>query len=101
MSEDVKNLTYDLHPSDPAPVPGEYLVSIGKKGVGTVYFIKAVRVIRPRQELRHRIRYRLTVQPQPELKLYTEYVLRYHGADVWVRGQPAHPCFWYPRNAKK
>ena len=101
MSVEAKRLFYDLALSDPAPVPGEYLVSIGVKGVGTVYFIKAVSIRKTRAPLRNRVRYNLTVVPQPELKALTEFVPRWHGADVWVRGEPAHACFWYRRNKKQ
>lgn len=96
---DTTNLTYDLSPNDPAPVKGQYLVSIGAKGIGSVYLIKAVRVV-PSRAIREYVRYGLTVVSMPELKQYTEFIRRYNGAQVWVRGEEALPCFWYSRSKK-
>jgi len=96
---ETRNLTYDLEPIATAPIKGEYLVSIGAKGIGTVYLIKSVRIIKSKV-IRDLVRYGLTVVSMPELKQYTEFVRRYNGAQVWVRGEEAHPCFWYSRSKK-
>lgn len=96
---ETRKLTYDLDPDDPAPIKGQYLVSIGAKGIGSIYLIRAVRIVSSRVIQEH-VRYGLTVVPQPELKPYTEFVRRFNGAQVWVRGEEALPCFWYSRSKK-
>ena len=94
-----RSLTYDLNPDDPPPQPNQYLVTVGKKGIGTVYLIKAVRLVKSKI-VRSYTRYCLTVSAQPEMKQYTEYERRFRGVNVWVRGEQALPCFWYSRKKK-
>ncbi|GAB2549762.1 hypothetical protein [Spirosoma aerophilum] len=96
---EARNLSYDLSPDDPAPIKGQYLVSIGAKGIGSIYLIRSVRVVQSRI-VRPFVRYGLTVVAMPELKPYTEFVRRFNGAQVWVRGIEALPCFWYSRSKK-
>lgn len=96
---DVKHITYD---STWRPAEGRYLVTIGKKGVGTVYLITQVRQVnRKKPQPDGEIRWALTVQADPEMKAFTEYSEEDGYLQVWVRGEYAYPCVWYSRDKKK
>jgi len=91
---------YDLDPLDQVPGKGDYLVSVGKKGIGSVWRIQAVRLVKQKL-LQPFNRYSVTVLSMPELKPFT--VLKGDLTDprVWVRGEEAFPLVWYPRNKKE
>jgi hypothetical protein len=91
------SLYYDLNPEDTPPKPGEYLVSIGKRGVNSIWQLAAVRQVQHRT-VRDYQRFVLDVVLTPGLKPFTEYDSETH--QVWVRGEAAHPLVWYPRNKK-
>jgi hypothetical protein len=98
MTETVKHY-YDVSHDESAPQPGQYLVSIGKRGIGIVELIKSV------SKVNHRVvtdyqRYNLEAIRVPELKPYVVYEMTDCSADVWVRGVPAWPMFWHPRGKK-
>jgi hypothetical protein len=96
MSEH-KKWTYDVEP-DCGIRAGQYIASIGKGGrVISVWLILSARRIR-HEEPRETQGWALEVQPAPDAKpgaVYDE-----ETNQLWVRGEAAHPFFWYPRNAK-
>lgn len=95
----LKSFTYDIHPDDRMPEKGEYIVSIGKKGVGQVMLIQTCRKVN-QKVLRPYSRYAITAVLMPELKLYTEYEALDGDYNVWVRGELAWWFTWYPRGKK-
>lgn len=98
--ENLKSLTYDIDWDTLPPEPGQYIVSIGKRGIGQVYLVVDLHSVKQKV---HRPFHRLSikVKPKPELKPYTVYEMTESSANVWVRGDEARPLFWYPRNKKK
>jgi hypothetical protein len=92
-----RKLFIDLRFGDTAPTPGSYLVTIGKKGVGSVYLLHSVTKVNTKTI--HRLRYNLRVQVQNELKPYT--VHDESTGQVWVRGEVALGMQWYKRDKKK
>lgn len=95
MSE-LKYCTYQLHHDSPAPVPGQYLVTLGKKEILHIQLIKSVRKINHLKVKTYQ-GYALELIDRPDLKLYTEFERVGSSARVWVRGEEALPCFWLPR----
>lgn len=91
---DLKQLYYDLNPEDAAPAAGQYLVSIGRRGINSIWHIAGVRKVQHKKVLEHQ-RYYLSVVPAQELKPLT--VFDESTNQVWVRGEAAHPLCWYPR----
>ena len=98
MEKPPQTITYDLPPTYAAPQVGQFVVSIGKQGVNSVYHIGAVRVVKSKA-LRETVRYALGVYPAPDLKPVTVYDPETNV--VWVRGTAGFPLFWYPRGKKK
>ncbi|WP_138993990.1 hypothetical protein [Larkinella sp. C7] len=95
----LKTITYDLGIDNVPPIPGEYLVSVGKRGIGSVWYIKEVRKVNSKV-VRDYTRYALKVIHTPEMKEFTVLEGDMYESWVWVRGQEAHPCVWYPRGKK-
>jgi hypothetical protein len=96
---ETKKLGYDTFLGDPAPVPGEYLVGIGKRGILSVSLIRSVRKVNHRV-VRDYQQYQMEIAPMPHLKEFTEFERTEHSANVWVRGEQARPFFWHPRGKK-
>lgn len=88
-------MTYHIDYDDPAPRAGEYLVSLGKRGVCSVWLLTSVRKVQ-HKTVREDQGYVLERQLVPELKPLTDHDPETN--EVWVRGEPAHPLFWYPRS---
>ena len=82
QGEDRAGLFLDIGPEDPAPHTGAFLVTVGKRGYGTVYFIIRCRPVKRRDPQACR-RFSLTVQRGFTL------------ADC--RGAPTFTLRWYPR----
>jgi hypothetical protein len=99
---ETKKLTYTIGIEDPAPLPGQYFVMMShdqKRGILSVSLIKSVVAVK------HKIvtdeqGYHLRLIPCPELKELTDFQYHNHGADVWVKGEPALPSFWHRRDGK-
>lgn len=100
MNEELKKVTYHIEHDDAAPEVGQYFVFLGKKGVLSVHLIRTVRKVVPRV-ISECAKYALQLKPQPHLIPYTEFERRYHGTQVWVRGEPALPSYWMPRGKPK
>lgn len=79
-------VTYDLETSI-EPKAGDYLASQGKRGVGSVYLIVGVRLVRRRKVVKGN-RWMLTCQRAPAVDLIIP------GIRVW-------PMYWYPRDKKR
>ncbi|GAB3753931.1 hypothetical protein [Spirosoma pomorum] len=94
-----KKIYYDLLPDDATPKPGNYLVSVGKKGIGSVWLIKEVRLVKSKVESCF-CRHSLTVYPMPELKPLADLEGDTEGCKVWVKGEEALPIVWWPRTKK-
>lgn len=90
---------YDLDPLNQVPDKGDYLVSVGKKGIGSVWRILAVRLVKQKL-LQPFHRYSVTVQSMPEFKPFTVLEGDISDPRVWVRGEEAFPLVWYPREKK-
>jgi hypothetical protein len=98
----LKQLTYDIGPEYGEPYPDQFLVTLGKKGIGSVYHIATVRAVKSRTA-RKFTRWALGVLPAPELKGSVERRHYEHGeiaTYIMVNGIPEHWCWemhWYPR----
>ena len=93
--DELKKITYELTQEDRAPRAGEYLVTIGKRGINSVYLIKTVRAVQHRDPSAGQQHYALGVVAAQEAKPLTDYdELTY---EVWVQGVEAHALFWHPR----
>lgn len=78
-------ITMDIdEPVSRIPATGEYLASIGKRGIGSVYQILAVREVR-RRFATGKARFAMTCRRATVLDAIDK--------DVWE-------MFWYPRNRK-
>lgn len=107
---DIKKITYQIDIDSTAPVVGQYLVTLGKRGgsrpslpsltVLSVMIIKTVRKINHRSVF-HYQGYALELYNRPDLKPFTEFEGQADEVLVWVRGQEALPCFWIPRGQSK
>ncbi len=101
MSEKMtRKLTYDINWWEDPPTVGQYMVTIGRKGIGTVYLLKSIRQVK-QKSITEYIRYAVEVMIMPGLKELTEFEMVEGGANVWVRGEEAWPMFWNPRKKKK
>jgi hypothetical protein len=96
MNSEAKNWTYDVE-HDTLVVPGQYIASIGKRGVTSVWLILKARRVQ-HKTVRESQGWALQVVPAPEVKPTAVYDEETN--ELWVRGEAAHPFFWYPRNAK-
>ena len=77
---------------------GQYIASIGKGyQVVSVWLILTARRIRHKSAREYQ-GWALEVTPAPEAKPVAVYDEQAN--ELWVRGEMAHPLFWYPRNAK-
>ena len=104
MQNTDKKCTYTIPINDPAPLPGQYLVTLGinRKGVARV---NSVWLIASVKKVKHKTvgetqGYHIAAWNQPELKDYTEFERRFRHTNVWVRGEVALPCYWLPRKSK-
>ena len=93
----MSQLHYDLSREDRVPEPLQYLVSIGQRGINSIWQIEAVRRVQHRTRRKYQT-YVLGVVRMQELKPFTDYDPETH--QVWVRGELAHPLCWYPRGKK-
>ncbi|RYC70880.1 hypothetical protein [Spirosoma sordidisoli] len=96
---ETKTITYHIQHDDPAPVVGQYMVFVGKRGILSVHLVRSVRKVVPRV-ISEYAKYRMVLLPQPELKALTDYEWDEDGLAVWVRGEPALPSVWMPRSSK-
>ena len=90
----MKILSYEIDIDDPAPAAGEHLVSIGKRGVNSIWLIKEVRKVKHKVVGEYQ-RYILQLDPAQQMKPLTVWDEPLN--QLWVDGQAAHPLFWYPR----
>lgn len=90
--------TYEVEPELEIKA-GQYIASISRRdgGVASVWLITAARRIKHKQVLETQA-WALEVVAAPEVKAGAVYEPEQN--QLWVRGEPAHPFFWYPRNAK-
>ena len=105
---ELRSIYYDLDLLTHGPKPDDFLVSIGKKGIGTIYHIAESRKSKTRN------RYNLKVYVANELKPSTRirtrpgrWIRRQFFRNtprsrqrIEVRGIHAWPLVWYPRNKK-
>ena len=96
MSQEVKNWTYDTEPGTIMRT-GEYVASIGKRGVVSVWLILKARLVQ-HKTAREWQGWALQVVPAPDMKPMAVYDSEAN--QLWIKGDPAHPFFWYSRNAK-
>jgi hypothetical protein len=96
MSQEPKNWTYDTDAEAVVKV-GQYIASIGKRGVNSVWLILKARRVQHKYP-RDSQGWALQVVPAPDVKELAVYDEELN--QLWVRGELAHPFFWYPRNAK-
>lgn len=95
MSE-IKQWTYDTEP-DCVVRAGEYIASIGQRGVISVWLILSARKVQHKKP-RDTQGWALQVTPSADAKPGA--VFDSDTNKLWVRGEAAHPFYWYPRNAK-
>jgi hypothetical protein len=105
---ELRSLYYDLPGFNHGPGPDDFVVSIGKKGIGTVYHVAESRRS-PKQN-----RYNLKVYVANDLKSETRIQPIPHRwirraklrnrlrtrQRIAVRGKHAYPLVWYPRIKK-
>lgn len=96
MEEDKKSFFIDLHMGQSPPHPGMYMVSVGKKGIGSVYLIHEVKKINTKKN--YRFRYGLKVTMAMEMKPFV--VHDENTNQIWVKGEAAQPVHWYKRIKK-
>ena len=96
MDERLRRFTYDWGEAEGGPVEGSILVSVGKKGVGSVYLVVSSRLVQGR----YVGRYALTCLPAPELKPEVETRTCGDSTYLYLRGEPCYPVVWYDRNPK-
>lgn len=94
-----RQISYDLPPAAAPPAADTFLVSLGKRGIGSVYHIVSVRARRVQQPTC--CRYFLQVLPAPDMVPYTQFHGEGQQPCVTVKGAPAAPLYWYPRTKKK
>jgi len=104
----LRSLYYDLPGQNYGPQPDDFVVSIGSKGIGTVYHVAESKCSANRN------RYNLKVYVANDLKPETRFQRvpnrwvrhpplrsrRARPARVLVRGRIAYPLYWYPRTKK-
>lgn len=98
MENSLRRFTYHTNRDDDPPKVNEYMVSLTKKGPGTVYRVHSVRRVKSRAPVLE-VKYAIECIPVPEMKPLTVHDEETH--DVWVKGEPAHPMVWIPRSKKK
>ncbi len=77
---------------------GQYIASISRRGgVASVWLIVSARRIKHKRVLETQ-GWSLEVVPAPEVKPGAVYDEKLNA--LWVRGEAAHPLFWYPRGTK-
>ncbi|RIV20351.1 hypothetical protein DYU11_20075 [Fibrisoma montanum] len=94
---ETKTWTYTVSVDDPAPKPGEYIVTVGKRGINSVLLIRKVRKVNHKRVSEDQ-GYVVEVMYRPDLKPLAD--IEWHSAEdlsVWVKGEPAWPLFWNPR----
>jgi predicted nucleic acid-binding Zn finger protein len=97
----IKSLYYHLDGLNYGPKPGDFLVSIGKKGIGTVYHIVESR--KAKASNRYNLKAFVADDLKPEAVVVREpykWVRRRTPKRVTVRGIHAWLIFWFPRNKK-
>jgi hypothetical protein len=103
----MRAITYDVPLSSRSPREGEYLVTIGKRGIGSAYLILGVREIRPLRPRPSR-RLRLVVcreEVTPFIRRHAEWWMRWHPRSrrrtpltgpFLVPLRPSHKPLWPP-----
>jgi hypothetical protein len=86
----------DLPPESGSPAPGDYLVTIGKRGPGSVYQIAAVRQAR-RRDPDKPARFHLEALRAPDM---LERVSVTPGGNVVIPGETVWWMRWYARGRK-
>jgi hypothetical protein len=89
----LKKLFCDFGLMVPIPEPDDFLVSIGKRGIGTVYHIAK---ISPSKKKRGR--WNLAVYVADDMKDKVQH--NPNSGQVWVDGRVAWSIKWYSRNKK-
>jgi hypothetical protein len=83
-----RRITYD--PFGEAPKPGDFMVSMTRKGVGSIYHIASVRLVKSK----YPGRVALDVYRAEDMRRWLE--ARAEG--VFVRGEKAFELYWYSRS---
>lgn len=96
MASDRVRITYDIGPRELAPAPGDYLVSIGRRGVGSVYQIVGARLVTHGPGAAIRRRFVLSCLRAPDMRERAKLV----GDHVVLPGVTAWPLYWYPRGVR-
>ena len=94
----MRKITYEMHPDDDPPKKFDYIVSITNKGIGSIYLVHSIRIVKQRvPSLRKK--YSIEIESRPDLKELTVLDFDHINEEfnVWVKGITAHPLYWIKR----
>jgi len=98
---ELKSLYYHLDELNHGPKADDFIVSIGKKGIGTVYHVAESR--KSKSSNRYNLKVYIANDLKPETLLMRgpyKWVRRRPGLRVTVRGITAWPIYWFSRDKK-
>ncbi len=90
---DLCRIFIDMAPGDGTPKPGDYLVTVGKKGIGSVYQIASARAARSRPT-----RFHLECLRAPDMRPRASIL---PSGNVVMPGETVWSMRWYPRESRK
>jgi hypothetical protein len=93
ISPRLRKFHYDIPSTWRWPREGDFIVSIGKKGIGTIYHVFNIRKVRSRIAEN---RFEVEAMPAPDMLPFAELIDGY----AIVRGHVAYPLEWAPRLKK-